>query len=66
MAMAFSPTTKTARQTPVDEVSHAAIAAVLARANLSAGVRFEQPASLVEKAEQGEIYSDDEVLVTAG
>jgi 3-hydroxyacyl-CoA dehydrogenase / enoyl-CoA hydratase / 3-hydroxybutyryl-CoA epimerase len=30
------------------------------------GERFEPPASLVEKAERGEIYSDDEVLVTAG
>jgi 3-hydroxyacyl-CoA dehydrogenase/enoyl-CoA hydratase/3-hydroxybutyryl-CoA epimerase len=29
------------------------------------GERFEPPASLVEKAERGEIYSDDEVLVGA-
>jgi 3-hydroxyacyl-CoA dehydrogenase/enoyl-CoA hydratase/3-hydroxybutyryl-CoA epimerase len=29
------------------------------------GDRFEPPASLVEKAERGEIYSDDEVLVGA-
>jgi 3-hydroxyacyl-CoA dehydrogenase/enoyl-CoA hydratase/3-hydroxybutyryl-CoA epimerase len=29
------------------------------------GERFEPPASLVEKAERGEIYSDEEVLVTA-
>ncbi|HYZ81301.1 MAG TPA: 3-hydroxyacyl-CoA dehydrogenase NAD-binding domain-containing protein [Solirubrobacteraceae bacterium] len=28
------------------------------------GERFEPPASLVEKAERGEIYSDEEVLVT--
>jgi 3-hydroxyacyl-CoA dehydrogenase / enoyl-CoA hydratase / 3-hydroxybutyryl-CoA epimerase len=30
------------------------------------GERFEPPASLVEKAERGEIYSDEEALVTAG
>jgi 3-hydroxyacyl-CoA dehydrogenase/enoyl-CoA hydratase/3-hydroxybutyryl-CoA epimerase len=30
------------------------------------GERFEPPASLVEKAERGEIYSDDAALVTAG
>jgi 3-hydroxyacyl-CoA dehydrogenase/enoyl-CoA hydratase/3-hydroxybutyryl-CoA epimerase len=30
------------------------------------GERFEPPASLVEKAERGEIYSDDEALVTTG
>ena len=30
------------------------------------GERFEPPASLVEKAERGEIYSDDEALVSAG
>jgi 3-hydroxyacyl-CoA dehydrogenase/enoyl-CoA hydratase/3-hydroxybutyryl-CoA epimerase len=29
------------------------------------GERFEPPASLVEKAERGEIYSDEEVLATA-
>jgi 3-hydroxyacyl-CoA dehydrogenase/enoyl-CoA hydratase/3-hydroxybutyryl-CoA epimerase len=29
------------------------------------GERFEPPASLVEKAERGEIYSDEEALVTA-
>ena len=29
------------------------------------GARFEPPASLVEKAERGEIYTDDEVLVGA-
>ena len=29
------------------------------------GERFEPPASLVEKAERGEIYSDDEVLVAS-
>jgi 3-hydroxyacyl-CoA dehydrogenase/enoyl-CoA hydratase/3-hydroxybutyryl-CoA epimerase len=29
------------------------------------GARFEPPASLVEKSERGEIYSDDEVLVGA-
>jgi 3-hydroxyacyl-CoA dehydrogenase / enoyl-CoA hydratase / 3-hydroxybutyryl-CoA epimerase len=29
------------------------------------GERFEPPASLVEKAERGEIYSDEEVLVSA-
>jgi len=29
------------------------------------GERFEPPASLVQKAERGEIYSDDEVLVTS-
>ena len=28
------------------------------------GERFEPPASLVEKAERGEIYSDEEILVT--
>jgi 3-hydroxyacyl-CoA dehydrogenase/enoyl-CoA hydratase/3-hydroxybutyryl-CoA epimerase len=32
----------------------------------SYGERFEPPASLVEKAERGEIYSDEEALVTAG
>ncbi len=31
----------------------------------SYGERFEPPASLVEKAERGEIYSDEEVLATA-
>jgi 3-hydroxyacyl-CoA dehydrogenase/enoyl-CoA hydratase/3-hydroxybutyryl-CoA epimerase len=30
------------------------------------GERFEPPASLVEKAERGDIYSDEEALVTAG
>ncbi len=30
------------------------------------GERFEPPASLVEKAERGEIYSDEEALVSAG
>ena len=30
------------------------------------GERFEPPASLVEKAERGEIYSDEEALITAG
>jgi 3-hydroxyacyl-CoA dehydrogenase/enoyl-CoA hydratase/3-hydroxybutyryl-CoA epimerase len=30
------------------------------------GERFEPPLSLVEKAERGEIYSDEEALVTAG
>jgi 3-hydroxyacyl-CoA dehydrogenase/enoyl-CoA hydratase/3-hydroxybutyryl-CoA epimerase len=30
------------------------------------GERFEPPASLVEKAERGEIYSDEEALVTTG
>jgi 3-hydroxyacyl-CoA dehydrogenase/enoyl-CoA hydratase/3-hydroxybutyryl-CoA epimerase len=30
------------------------------------GERFEPPASLVEKAERGEIYSDVEALVTTG
>jgi 3-hydroxyacyl-CoA dehydrogenase/enoyl-CoA hydratase/3-hydroxybutyryl-CoA epimerase len=30
------------------------------------GERFEPPVSLVEKAERGEIYSDEEALVTAG
>ncbi|MGI8505917.1 MAG: 3-hydroxyacyl-CoA dehydrogenase NAD-binding domain-containing protein [Solirubrobacteraceae bacterium] len=30
------------------------------------GERFEPPASLVEKAERGEIYSDDEALIAAG
>jgi 3-hydroxyacyl-CoA dehydrogenase / enoyl-CoA hydratase / 3-hydroxybutyryl-CoA epimerase len=30
------------------------------------GERFEPPASLVEKAERGETYSDEEALVTAG
>ncbi|HEX3831231.1 MAG TPA: 3-hydroxyacyl-CoA dehydrogenase NAD-binding domain-containing protein [Solirubrobacteraceae bacterium] len=30
------------------------------------GERFEPPASLVEKAERGAIYSDEEALVTAG
>jgi 3-hydroxyacyl-CoA dehydrogenase/enoyl-CoA hydratase/3-hydroxybutyryl-CoA epimerase len=30
------------------------------------GERFEPPAPLVEKAERGEIYSDEEALVTAG
>jgi 3-hydroxyacyl-CoA dehydrogenase/enoyl-CoA hydratase/3-hydroxybutyryl-CoA epimerase len=30
------------------------------------GKRFEPPASLVEKAERGEIYSDEEALVSAG
>ena len=30
------------------------------------GARFEPPASLVEKAERGERYSDEEALVTAG
>ncbi len=30
------------------------------------GDRFEPPASLVEKAERGEIYSDEEALVTTG
>jgi 3-hydroxyacyl-CoA dehydrogenase/enoyl-CoA hydratase/3-hydroxybutyryl-CoA epimerase len=29
------------------------------------GERFTPPASLVEKAERGEIYSDDQALVTA-
>ena len=29
------------------------------------GARFEPPASLVDKAERGEIYSDDEALVTS-
>jgi 3-hydroxyacyl-CoA dehydrogenase/enoyl-CoA hydratase/3-hydroxybutyryl-CoA epimerase len=29
------------------------------------GERFDPPASLVEKAERGEIYSDDEVLVAS-
>ena len=29
------------------------------------GERFEPPASLVEKAERGEIYSDEESLVKA-
>ena len=31
----------------------------------SYGERFEPPASLVEKAERGEIYSDEEALVTS-
>jgi 3-hydroxyacyl-CoA dehydrogenase/enoyl-CoA hydratase/3-hydroxybutyryl-CoA epimerase len=30
------------------------------------GERFEPPASLVEKAERGEIYSDEEALIAAG
>jgi 3-hydroxyacyl-CoA dehydrogenase/enoyl-CoA hydratase/3-hydroxybutyryl-CoA epimerase len=30
------------------------------------GARFEPPASLVEKAERGEIYADEEALVSAG
>jgi 3-hydroxyacyl-CoA dehydrogenase/enoyl-CoA hydratase/3-hydroxybutyryl-CoA epimerase len=30
------------------------------------GERFEPPGSLVEKAERGEIYSDEEALITAG
>jgi 3-hydroxyacyl-CoA dehydrogenase/enoyl-CoA hydratase/3-hydroxybutyryl-CoA epimerase len=30
------------------------------------GDRFEPPASLVEKAERGEIYSDEEALIAAG
>jgi 3-hydroxyacyl-CoA dehydrogenase/enoyl-CoA hydratase/3-hydroxybutyryl-CoA epimerase len=30
------------------------------------GERFEPPATLVEKAERGEIYSDEEALVTSG
>jgi 3-hydroxyacyl-CoA dehydrogenase/enoyl-CoA hydratase/3-hydroxybutyryl-CoA epimerase len=30
------------------------------------GERFEPPASLVEKADRGEIYSDEEALVSAG
>jgi 3-hydroxyacyl-CoA dehydrogenase/enoyl-CoA hydratase/3-hydroxybutyryl-CoA epimerase len=30
------------------------------------GERFDPPASLIEKAERGEIYSDEEALVTAG
>jgi 3-hydroxyacyl-CoA dehydrogenase/enoyl-CoA hydratase/3-hydroxybutyryl-CoA epimerase len=30
------------------------------------GERFEPPASLVQKAERGEIYSDAEALVTTG
>ena len=30
------------------------------------GERFEPPASLVEKAERGEIYSDEEALVSTG
>jgi 3-hydroxyacyl-CoA dehydrogenase/enoyl-CoA hydratase/3-hydroxybutyryl-CoA epimerase len=30
------------------------------------GERFEPPASLVEKAERGEVYLDDEALVPAG
>jgi 3-hydroxyacyl-CoA dehydrogenase/enoyl-CoA hydratase/3-hydroxybutyryl-CoA epimerase len=29
------------------------------------GPRFEPPASLVEKAQRGEIYSDEEALVSA-
>ncbi|MFZ0090236.1 MAG: 3-hydroxyacyl-CoA dehydrogenase NAD-binding domain-containing protein [Solirubrobacteraceae bacterium] len=32
----------------------------------SYGERFTPPASLVEKAERGEVYADDEALVTAG
>ena len=30
------------------------------------GERFEPPASLIEKAERGETYSDDAALVSAG
>ena len=36
------------------------------RAGRRYGDRFEPPASLVEKAERGEIYSDEEALVAAG
>ena len=35
-------------------------------ARIASGERFEPPASLVEKAERGEIYSDEEALVSAG
>jgi 3-hydroxyacyl-CoA dehydrogenase/enoyl-CoA hydratase/3-hydroxybutyryl-CoA epimerase len=44
-------------------------AAFVARARELAakyGERFEPPASLVEKAERGEVYSDDAAMVAAG
>jgi 3-hydroxyacyl-CoA dehydrogenase/enoyl-CoA hydratase/3-hydroxybutyryl-CoA epimerase len=44
------------------------VAGFVARARALAakyGERFEPPASLVEKAEAGDIYSDEEVLATA-
>jgi 3-hydroxyacyl-CoA dehydrogenase / enoyl-CoA hydratase / 3-hydroxybutyryl-CoA epimerase len=45
------------------------VAGFVARARALAakyGARFEPPASLIEKAERGEIYSDEEALVGAG
>ena len=36
-----------------------------ARARATYGERFEPPASLVEKAERGEVYSDEAAALTA-
>jgi 3-hydroxyacyl-CoA dehydrogenase / enoyl-CoA hydratase / 3-hydroxybutyryl-CoA epimerase len=54
---------------PTDPTDKRGLPGFVARARQLAeryGERFEPPASLVEKAERGEIYSDEESLITAG